>query len=156
MKKYYIICDKKGCYKGFTDIKEFYELFCQQRPTKDYNFIISNEKDLNPKLKESLTIYEELVWNSGMILFPSEEEYYIESLNQFFIDVRRFAGYITEKLKYLRMEDEDKRVILEALSIMENNMNEADNVFYDEEVAVEYEKYLNVKGMIGHIIDSLN
>lgn len=133
--KYFIIIDRKGSFKGYTNDDYAAEAFFKQRDRKQYRLIIKNEKDLNPELINDMeTNYTEIVLNNGIFLFPKEEIEYIDHLNSFINTLSNKIDELDKFCEYIKFKDDEQPIINEFIRVirrMKEDINDEDSFEMD-------------------------
>lgn len=153
---FYLISTINGHYLGYTIDKKVLETFLKQRKDIQYNIEKIHEDDMTPQLKKSIeNSWTELVFSENeMYLFPSEEEYFYEGLDQFLIDVRSYINSIKNKLKYLKINNVEMFKIIEMIKTFSDIIDKIDETFSSGDY--NYSDYLNIERMVNYIISVLN
>lgn len=132
---YYIIIDKNGSFKGYTNEDYIAEAFFRQRNKKNYKLMIKEENELNPKLINDIeTHYTELVLNNGVFLFPKEEEEYIDHLNSFINSLTTKIDELDKLYSYIKFKNKDELIMSEFIRVirrMKEDINDEDSFEMD-------------------------
>jgi len=152
--KYYIVLRKDGSYRGFTTIKEVFEDFTRQRNMKDFEVCIMNKKDMEPRLLQEInSSYTELVPNSGLLMFPDEEEYFIEGFNQYLLELKMYTSYLLKDIQYIEFQDNEERdIVIKTIKIIYQILKDIEDG-ENSDACVEYDRYFKMKDMVQHIIN---
>jgi hypothetical protein len=157
MKIYYVVIQKStNIIKGIISDKKLLKEFKQQRHDllKNYEIRKIKGKKVNKKLKEQIN-YQELVENEGILLFPDEEEFFVNAFDQYQIDFRVRLKEYKSFLSFIKFSKNDSKVIKDFLKIANQKLN-CDEEENEEEDYCDYNNYFNMEEMIKYIMNELS
>jgi len=162
--KYYVVLEKNGSCMGYTTEREMLDLFIEQRNASSYNIIkLDDTNKKNGKLiKSIIDVTNEMGLTEGTITFPSEEEYFFESLSQMFIDLHMSLERLCKLLQYFNLNSDEGDKVRNSLAIILKTCNTVDMFLtgaYDEDDMendeLELTNFLKMDVMLKVIIDDL-
>lgn len=151
-KKIYLVFDgEHGHIRGTIDNDEILNIFKEQRDISKYRIQKVSVKKVEKLLKSQ---YMDISVLYGILLFPSEEEYYNESFDQMLTDMEYTVDRMVRRiLPILKLTEEEYDIVFNflrdfytACSFLENE---------DEESDIDPALVFKIPEMIKFIIDNL-
>jgi phosphomevalonate kinase len=152
---YYLIYSSNGIFQGYINNKKLINKFKQQRNKEDYKIIKLNEKGNKEIINEIKDNENKIIeYEDGLLVFPSEEEYYVQSLNQYILDVKSYINYINNSLRYIKLDKKEKLIIKKCFNKIINLVNVVDgNDDENGDEPLNYDNYLKFNKMMKKIIN---
>jgi len=157
MKNLYLIFNKdSGDFAGYTPSKSIIKRFIKSRKKGKYNINKINPDDLHESCVNEILSYDspyELVGDNDKPMFVHEEQFLIESLEQFYVDLEIAFKDLKYILKFFKFNKYEKQKIKETIHMFEQLIDLIRNLNDSGDEECELYNHINMDKMVDYIIE---